>query len=62
MNEQDIKIVCGCGREFVWTLRDQEFYREKGFAKPKRCRECVQKRKAEFNKGPESTGYRSARI
>ena len=39
---QDKTIVCkDCGKEFVFTVRDQEFYKEKGFDnEPKRCKEC----------------------
>ncbi len=46
---KDEVIVCkDCGKEFTFTVRDQEFYKEKGFEhKPVRCRECRQKRKAE---------------
>lgn len=29
---QDEKIICkDCGKEFIFTVRDQEFYAEKGF-------------------------------
>jgi len=39
---QDKTIVCkDCGKEFTFTVRDQEFYKEKGFDnEPKRCKEC----------------------
>lgn len=45
----DKTIVClDCGKEFVFTAREQEFYAEKGFTnEPKRCKECRDKRKAE---------------
>lgn len=42
----DIKIKCqDCGEEFNFSERDQEFYKEKGFSEPKRCRFCRQARK-----------------
>ena len=43
---QDKTLVCKeCGREFVFTAGEQEFYAEKGFAhEPQRCRECRQAR------------------
>ena len=42
------KIVCqDCGKEFEFTVREQEFYQEKGFSEPKRCKECREKRKQE---------------
>ena len=49
MEKQDKIIVCqDCGEEFTFTVREQEFYEEKGFAnEPKRCKNCRDKRKAE---------------
>jgi len=45
-NEQDQLLNCSdCGAEFAFTGRDQAFYRERGFAPPRRCRNCRQKRK-----------------
>lgn len=42
------KIVCrDCGREFDFTERDQEFYKENGWTEPKSCKECRAKRKQE---------------
>lgn len=39
-------LVCkDCGEEFVFTAGEQSFYIEKGFAEPKRCRECREARK-----------------
>lgn len=47
---QDIKIVCkDCGKEFTFTVGEQEFYKEKGFSNPVRCKDCRKKRKAEKN-------------
>lgn len=45
---QDEKIICkDCGKEFIFTVRDQEFYAEKGFTnKPVRCKECRMAKKA----------------
>ena len=44
---QDITLKCkDCGRDFVFTAGEQEFYAEKGFQnQPQRCRECRQARK-----------------
>lgn len=51
MEKQDKIIVCqDCGEEFTFTVREQEFYEEKGFTnEPKRCKACREKRKAEKN-------------
>ncbi|AZV58514.1 MULTISPECIES: zinc-ribbon domain-containing protein [Clostridium] len=48
----DKTIVCkDCGKEFVFTEGEQEFYKEKGFENdPVRCPECRRKRKAEKNR------------
>ena len=44
----DKTIVCkDCGREFVFSASEQEFYAEKGFTnEPQRCRDCRAARKA----------------
>ena len=44
---QDITLKCkDCGKEFVFTAGEQEFYAEKGFQnQPQRCRECRNARK-----------------
>ncbi|ADQ40366.1 hypothetical protein Calkr_0843 [Caldicellulosiruptor acetigenus I77R1B] len=45
---QDKVLVCkDCGREFVFTAGEQEFYAQKGFKnEPTRCKECRDQRKA----------------
>lgn len=44
---EDKTLVCkDCGKEFVFTAGEQEFYAEKGFENdPQRCPECRAKRK-----------------
>ncbi len=39
---QDQTLVCkDCGKEFIWTASEQEFYQQKGFENaPVRCQEC----------------------
>lgn len=52
MNDyKDKTIKCiDCGEEFIFTVRDQVFYAEKGFNnEPKRCKTCREKRKVEKN-------------
>ena len=48
---EDKKITCrDCGKEFVFTVGEQEFYKEKGFEnEPVRCPECRKARKQSFN-------------
>ncbi len=45
---EDKTLVCrDCGKEFIFSAGEQEFYAEKGFEnEPTRCRECRQARKA----------------
>lgn len=45
---EDKTLVCkDCGKEFVFTAGEQEFYAEKGFEnEPVRCKECRSAKKA----------------
>ncbi|MBM3325433.1 MAG: hypothetical protein FJY65_00410 [Calditrichaeota bacterium] len=52
MDLQDKVIICHtCGRDFVFTVREQEFYGSKGFSPPRHCGECRAKRKREREAG-----------
>ncbi len=43
---QDKTLICrDCGQEFIFTAGEQEFYAERGFSAPLRCKDCRQKRK-----------------
>lgn len=45
---EDRTLECiDCGEEFIFTAGEQEFFEEKGFDDPKRCKSCRDKRKAE---------------
>jgi len=46
---QDQTLVCkDCGKQFVWTAGEQQFYKDKGFDNaPMRCQECRAKKKAD---------------
>lgn len=45
---EDKTIVCAsCGKDFVFTAGEQEFYTERGFSEPKKCKECRDAAKAE---------------
>lgn len=40
-------IICkDCGKEFTFTVREQEFYASKNFVEPVRCKECRIAKKA----------------
>ena len=46
MEAQDRTIKCAtCGREFIFTVKEQSFFASKGFKEPRHCRECRQQRK-----------------
>ena len=44
---EDKTLVCkDCGKEFIFSAGEQEFYQERGFEnEPGRCRDCRDKRK-----------------
>ena len=46
---EDKKITCkDCRKEFIFTVGEQEFYKEKGFENdPVRCPECRKARKTQ---------------
>ena len=47
MEFTDKTIICKeCGKEFVFSAKEQEFYKQKGLEhEPKRCKDCRQKKK-----------------
>ena len=51
MNFQDKTLVCrDCGKDFVWTASEQEFYQKKGFEnEPVRCPDCRALKKQRMN-------------
>lgn len=54
----DIKINCiDDDKEFTVTKEEQEWYKNKGFDLPKRCKDCRLKRKQ--NNGQQSKQQRS---
>ena len=46
---EDIEIRCKlCGKKFIFTVGEQEFYKSKNFAFPQRCRQCAKKKRRRF--------------
>lgn len=45
---KDKEIECKCGTRFLFTAKDQEFYAEKGFKPPKRCKICRLEKKKRY--------------
>jgi CxxC-x17-CxxC domain-containing protein len=56
---QDETLTCrDCGREFVFTAGEQEFYQSRGLMnKPGRCPECRSQRKSQSGGGGGGGGY-----
>ena len=46
--DETIKCI-DCGADFVYTEKDQAFYADKGFKRPKRCKDCRVTKKARMN-------------
>ena len=49
---QDKYLVCTekeCGTEFLFSVKDQEFFKSKGFGDPKRCPSCRKAKKRRMN-------------
>ncbi|MDD2207984.1 MAG: zinc-ribbon domain containing protein [Bacilli bacterium] len=45
---EDKELTCEqCGSKFDFTAGEQEFYNEKGFQEPKKCKTCRDAAKAE---------------
>jgi len=60
---EDKTLVCKeCGKEFVFTAGEQEFYAERGFQnEPQRCKACRDARK-NAARAPVSTSPQSAQL
>lgn len=53
----DRTLTCrDCGEAFVFTAGEQDFYQQRGYSEPQRCRSCRDKRKTQRNSG---SGYES---
>jgi CxxC-x17-CxxC domain-containing protein len=58
---QDKTLTCSdCGQTFTFTASEQEFFAQKGFSEPTRCRSCRAARKAARESG-DSSSYGGSR-
>jgi CxxC-x17-CxxC domain-containing protein len=49
---EDLQLTCSdCGQNFTFSGDDQEFFRERGYSTPKRCKPCRQAKKNEQSGG-----------
>lgn len=48
---EDKKLICkDCGKEFIFTVGEQTFFKEKGFTnEPVRCMDCRKAKKSRNN-------------
>ena len=57
-NMTDKALTCAdCGQEFMFTASEQQFYADRGFTEPRRCRSCRASRKQARGEGQSSGGY-----
>jgi CxxC-x17-CxxC domain-containing protein len=57
----DQTLVCNdCGAEFVFSASEQEFFQQKGFSAPGRCKPCRDAAKAAKGQGGGFGGGRSS--
>jgi hypothetical protein len=55
----DLEITCSeCNSPFVFTEREQEYYRERNLTHPKRCKPCRDARRANFGSTRAPSGDR----
>jgi CxxC-x17-CxxC domain-containing protein len=55
--QSDRTLTCAdCGQEFVFTQSEQQFYTDRGFSDPRRCRNCRAARKASMGGSDQSMG------
>ncbi len=55
----DLEITCSeCSSPFVFTEREQEYYRERNLTHPKRCKPCRDARRANFGGAKAQGGER----
>ena len=47
---EDKKLYCiDCNKVFIFTAEERQFFEEKGYSEPIRCKDCRGKRKAGIN-------------
>jgi len=54
MNADRTLTCADCSQEFVFTASEQQFYSDRGFSDPRRCRSCRAARKTQMG-GSESS-------
>ena len=50
MNDGEVVLRCGaCGFDFVWTIGEQQYFKDHGLRAPKTCPPCRRLRKERLN-------------
>ena len=59
---RDVVLECAeCGRKFVFTVEEQEFYKQKNLSAPRTCSpECRERRRADFKQKEEQKALRKS--
>ena len=61
MEFEDRTLVCeDCGEEWVFSADEQQFFNERGYQTPKRCKPCRQKRK--MSRTDSSSGFSERKL
>jgi len=49
---EDKELICqDCGQAFIFSASEQEFFSQKNFSEPRRCRNCRRSRRSQKNGG-----------
>jgi hypothetical protein len=57
MSADDLTLRCSeCGQEFVFTAMDQQYFQERGYSSPKRCKRCRQAKQSAGSYGQQDSG------
>ena len=55
MSGSDLLLTCSdCGQEFVFTAGEQQFFQERGYSSPRRCKPCRQAKQSCRGRRPRS--------
>jgi CxxC-x17-CxxC domain-containing protein len=58
MSATDLTLQCSdCGQEFVFTAMEQQYFQERGYSSPKRCKPCRQAKQNAGSYGQQDSGY-----
>jgi hypothetical protein len=53
----DKTIKCFCGKDFIFTEGEQEYFKDRKLQTPKYCHDCRIERRKKFTPAPVATGF-----